>query len=279
MASIHAAKASTVIQRCNPSRPPVAKAWYACAVARPNVTVIVPTYREAANLPVLLARIAAVREAHALALDVLIVDDDSGDGTVEWVERLGDPRVQVLVRRGRRGLSGAVVEGFAAARGDVLVVMDADASHPPEKIPALLEALEEADIVIGSRYTAGGSTDDDWGAWRLFKSRVATTLVRPLTNVRDPMAGFFALRRADVRGDLSPVGYKILLEIIVRCELRRIVEVPIHFSDRAHGMSKLTTEQELLFLEHLRRLYLFKLRATAEAWFGWRTSSGSSPSA
>jgi dolichol-phosphate mannosyltransferase len=223
------------------------------------VTVIVPTFREAENLPALLERVTEVRTTRGLDLDLLIVDDDSDDGSVEAVERFGAPWVQILVRHGRRGLATAVVDGIARARGDIIVVMDADLSHPPEAIPELLAALEDADIVIGSRYVAGGSTDDDWGAWRLFKSRIATRLARPLMSVNDPMAGFFAIRRRDVVGDLRPVGYKILLELIVRCRLERVTEVPIHFRDRFRGSSKLTTREELLFLEHLRRLYVFEL--------------------
>lgn len=245
-----------------------------------SVTVVVPTFREAANLPLLLVRIGEVRATHGLELDVLIVDDDSADGSVEAVEAMRLPWTRIHVRRSARGLSQAVVAGIEQARGDVVVVMDADLSHPPERIPNLLEALADADIVVGSRYAPGGSTDDDWGAWRLFKSRIATALARPLTEVRDPMAGFFAIRRDDaLRERLRPIGYKILLELIVRCGATRIAEIPIHFSDRAHGDSKLTSKEELLFLEHLRRLYLFKATTTAEAWFGLRTSRGSSSSA
>jgi dolichol-phosphate mannosyltransferase len=117
-----------------------------------------------------------------------------------------------------------------------------------------------ADFVVGSRYVPGGSTSHDWGFLRWINSRAATLLARPLTTVRDPMAGFFGLRRSTFEAgrDFSPVGYKIGLELIVKCACERVVEVPIHFEDRRYGKSKLTLKQQLLYLRHLRRLYVFK---------------------
>jgi dolichol-phosphate mannosyltransferase len=153
------------------------------------------------------------------------------------------------------------------AQGDVLVCMDADLSHPPETIPHMLAKLEEgADLVIGSRYVKGGSTSDDWGFLRWLNSRVATLLARPLTNARDPMAGFFAFRRSTFLAghDFNPVGYKIGLELIVKCGCERVVEVPIHFEDRQLGKSKLTFRQQLLYIKHLRRLYTFKFGAWSQ---------------
>jgi dolichol-phosphate mannosyltransferase len=114
--------------------------------------------------------------------------------------------------------------------------------------------------VVGSRYVEGGTTADDWGVIRWLNSRVATLLARPLTSILDPMAGFFALRRATFEKgqNFNPVGYKIALELIVKCHCERVVEVPIHFEDRRFGQSKLTLTQQLLYLQHLRRLYLYK---------------------
>ena len=169
--------------------------------------------------------------------------------------------MRIVVRTTDRGLSQAVLEGLRGARGEVLVCMDADLSHPPEAIPAMLAKLAEgADFVIGSRYTEGGSTADDWGFLRWINSRVATWLARPLTHVSDPMSGFFALRRATFEAgrDFNPVGYKIGLELVVKCRCERVVEVPIHFADRRFGESKLTLRQQLLYLSHLWRLYSFK---------------------
>jgi len=139
--------------------------------------------------------------------------------------------------------------------------MDVDLSHPAEAIPQMLAKLEEgADFVFGSRYVDGGSTADNWGFLRWLNSRVATLLARPLTAVRDPMAGFFALRRTTFEGgrDRNPIGYKIGLELLVKCRCERAVEVPIHFEQRKVGRSKLSLRQQLLYLKHLRRLFIFK---------------------
>jgi len=226
-----------------------------------SVTIVVPTYREAENLPLLIDRVAEVRRASGLAFDLLFMDDDSRDGSEAVVGARLEPWVQLVVRTDERGLSQAVLEGMRRARGEVLVCMDADLSHPVEAIPVMVSKLEEgADFVFGSRYVDGGSTADDWGFLRWLNSRVATLLARPLTSVRDPMAGFFALRRAtfDQGQDLNPVGYKIGLELIVKCRCERVVEVPIHFEQRRFGKSKLSLKQQLLYLQHLRRLYVFR---------------------
>jgi dolichol-phosphate mannosyltransferase len=142
--------------------------------------------------------------------------------------------------------------------------MDADLSHPPESVPAVIAPIAEgrADFCIGSRYTAGGKTKEDWGFLRQINSQVATLLARPLTAAKDPMAGFFCLtrdvlRRAEDAG-LNPIGYKIGLEILIKARCRRVAEVPIEFSDRLHGKSKLTLKQQIEYLRHLWRLYLFK---------------------
>jgi dolichol-phosphate mannosyltransferase len=229
--------------------------------ARKSVTIVVPTYREAQNLPTLLDRIRDVREKNALDLDVIVVDDDSQDGTEEAIGARGDDWVELIVRKGERGLGTAVLRGLERASGDVLVVMDADLSHPPEVLPSMLEALASGfDFVIGSRYVPGGTTSDDWGFLRWLNSRIATLLARPFTNVADPMSGFFAVERSTLeRGvDFNPVGYKIGLELIVKCRCVRVGELPIHFEDRRYGESKLTLTEQLQYLRHLRRLLIFK---------------------
>ena len=232
-----------------------------------RVTVVVPTYKEAENLPHLITRLHKVRQEHGLDLDVLIMDDDSRDGSAELVAARPENWVHIVVRTADRGLSPSVLDGMKRGQGDVLICMDADLSHPPEAIPHMLRKLEEgADFVIGSRYVKGGSTSDDWGFLRWINSRVATALARPLTNARDPMAGFFAFRRETFAAghDFNPVGYKIGLEFIVKCACERVVEVPIHFEDRQLGKSKLTMRQQLLYIKHLRRLYTFKFGAWSQ---------------
>jgi dolichol-phosphate mannosyltransferase len=232
-----------------------------------TVTVVVPTYKEVENLPHLIDRLAKVREESGLAIDVLIMDDDSRDGSVELMAARPETWVKMIVRTQDRGLSPAVLDGLRRSRSEYLVCMDADLSHPPEMLPRMIAKLTEgADFVLGSRYVAGGTTSHDWGFLRWINSRVATLLARPLTPVRDPMSGFFALRRAtfEVGKAFNPVGYKIGLELMVKCLCERVVEVPIHFDDRRYGKSKLTMGQQILYLQHLRRLYIFKYGAWSQ---------------
>lgn len=232
------------------------------ATATSAVSVIVPTYHEVQNIRPLADRVFRALRAAELHGELIIVDDDSRDGTDEIVGSLARVLpVRLITRTGERGLSSAVLRGIEAARHELLVVMDADLSHPPERIPALVAPVRrgEADFVIGSRYVAGGRTKD-WGLLRQLNSRVATWLARPLTPVRDPMAGFFCLhRRTWQEADaLSAVGYKIGLELMIKGRCGRVVEVPIEFSDRLHGRSKLTARQQLLYLLHLSRLYRYR---------------------
>ena len=226
-----------------------------------SITVVVPTYKEVENIPLLVERLGAVRRTHGWDLDVLFMDDDSRDGSAECVAKIGLPWVQLITRTSDRGLSPAVLDGLRRARGGVLVVMDADLSHPPEALPALLVQLEDgADFVVGSRFIDGGTTDDDWGVFRWLNSRVATLMAYPLTTIADPMSGFFMLRRETFESHTgyTPIGYKIGLELLVKCACRDVREVPIHFADRQLGYSKLTVAEQLRYLQHVRRLYIHK---------------------
>lgn len=234
-----------------------------------QLTVIVPTYCEADNLAVLVPRIVESVNAADIDTEILIVDDNSPDNTVSvCAELAGHFPVRLIVRHSERGLSSAVVRGMDEAKGDVLLVMDADLSHPPERIEALFRSIEEddADFVIGSRYVDGGTTAEDWGLLRWLNSKAATILARPLTAAQDPMAGFFALRREAFtrnRDRLDPIGYKIGLELIVKCDCQSVAEVPIDFSDRLNGESKLTLTEQLNYVRHLKRLYEYRFRESA----------------
>lgn len=227
------------------------------------ISIVVPVYREAINIEPLVRRtFAALRQAH-LEAELILVDDDSGDGTVEIVDRLAAVfPVRLSVRRRQRGLASAVLHGFAQASNDVLVVMDADLQHPPEAIPSLVHpiATGDADIVFGSRYVPGGAVVRQWSYLRRIGSHVATLLARPLVPVRDPLSGFFALHRDTWRraGKLKPTGYKIGLELAVRARCNRCVEVPITFSTRRAGRSKLTIHPQLQYLYQLIRLYCYR---------------------
>jgi dolichol-phosphate mannosyltransferase len=233
-----------------------------------DVSVIVPTYREAENLPILVRALADALASTPGGYEILVVDDNSQDGTEEACAELAKSfPVRLLVRRQERGLASAVVHGMRAAAGTWLVVMDADLSHPPDAVPALLAPLRagQADFVVGSRYVSGGSTEEGWGVYRWLNSKVATLLAWPLARVRDPMAGFFALPRQlfESAAPLDPIGYKIGLELLVKCRCRHVVEVPIHFRNRLHGQSKLSLREQVNYLRHLLRLYRFRLGSGA----------------
>ncbi|MCE2392527.1 MAG: glycosyltransferase family 2 protein [Proteobacteria bacterium] len=243
------------------------------------VSLVVPVFREAENLAALAGRIRDAMSAAGLEWELVLVDDDSGDGSEAVAEELArDLPIRMEVRRDPpRDLSLSVLRGFRIARHDRLVVMDADLSHPPERIPDLLAALDtHGDMAVGSRYVPGGEIDRDWSAWRRLNSRLAGWLARPLTACSDPMSGFFALdRRALPEPEtLRPIGYKIGLELMVRGRLR-VVEVPIDFADRERGASKLNWRQRLNYLRHLQRLYLHRFGGWVRALsFGLVGASG-----
>ncbi len=229
------------------------------------VSIVVPTYKEVENIPILTKQLFAALGDADIPAELIIVDDDSRDGTDTVVRQLAaDHPIRLITRTGERGLSSAVLRGFSEAQHDILLCMDADLSHPPRSVPDVVApvAADTAEFCIGSRYTAGGVTRDDWGLLRKLNSRGATLLARPLTKASDPMAGFFCLRRKVLtraeQAGLDPIGYKIALEILIKARCTRLAEVPIEFADRLHGQSKLTLGQQLLYLQHLVRLYRFR---------------------
>jgi dolichol-phosphate mannosyltransferase len=233
------------------------------------ISVVVPTLNEARSVPVLAAAVADALAGEEF--EVIVVDDDSPDRT--WEVAGGLPaalRVRVIRRLGRTGLGSAVLEGLAAAGGDIVGFMDADLSHPAQALPAMVGRIRsgEADLVVGSRLVPGGGTEG-WPRTRKLTSRLGTLLARPLTAVRDPMSGFLLFRRSVIEGvRLKPRGYKIGLEILVKGNARRVVEVPIVFRDRTVGESKLGLTQNLEFLVQLAGLYLHALGKRA-----WRRRS------
>ncbi|HRK32796.1 MAG TPA: glycosyltransferase, partial [Tepidisphaeraceae bacterium] len=228
----------------------------------PDISIIVPALNEGANLRPLTERIAAAMAGRRY--EILIIDDNSKDNTpAVCLELARSYPIELVVRtKPVNGLGGAVLHGFAAARGDIFVVMDADLQHPPEKLPELLEPIEndQAEFALGSRHVEGGSTGQKWGLFRKLNSGVATLLARPFSgNAKDPMSGFFALRRETFdRGErLMPLGYKIGLELMCKCRVSKVVEIPIHFAERSAGESKLSLREQFRYLEHLSRLYDF----------------------
>lgn len=230
-----------------------------------NVSIVVPAFREGANIVPLTERVFAATFAAGFAAELIIVDDDSKDGTVEAVEELSSRYpVRLVVRRGERGLSGAVLRGFEEASYDLFVVLDADLQHPPESIPAMASQLADkaCDFALATRYAGGGAIAGDWPLGRRLASKIATLAARPLARVSDPMSGFFALRRETWRraDGLDPVGYKIALELIVKCGCKCIREVPIEFAARVAGDSKASLTEGLRYGKHLWLLYWFRFR-------------------
>jgi dolichol-phosphate mannosyltransferase len=212
----------------------------------PELAVVVPTFNEAANVGPLLDRLR--RALAGLAFEIVVVDDDSPDGTAAAVRALAaaDPRVRCLQRIGRRGLASACVEGMLASAAPCLAVIDADLQHDETLLPAMLAILRrgEADLVVGSRYLDGPDVPG-WDRRRLGLSRLATALAKhlPGAGLSDPMSGFFMLRREVLDGAvrrLSATGFKILLDIVASSpEPLRIKELPYRFRARRAGESKL----------------------------------------
>lgn len=218
------------------------------------ISVVVPTYNEAQTIPVLASRLASALAGREWEL--IVVDDGSPDGTAGIAERLAPSvPVRVVRRPGKLGLASAVVDGFAAASGDTLVVMDADLSHPPEVVPLLADALAKgADLAVGSRYVAGGGIVD-WPLRRRIISRVACLVGGALVSVRDATSGFLALRRGVLDGArLDPIGFKIGFEIMARGRYSTVVEVPYVFRDREAGRSKFGRREVLLYARQLVRV-------------------------
>jgi dolichol-phosphate mannosyltransferase len=233
-----------------------------------DLSLILPTYNEGKNIVPMIEQLISVLDnvAH-LQYEIIVVDDDSPDCT--WEKALGfaekHPQVRVVRRQGERGLSTAVIRGWQAARGRFLGVMDADLQHPPEVAANLArEMMRGADLAIASRHVEGGGVSD-WSLVRRIISRGAQMigyLILPevIGRISDPMSGFFMIRRSAIQGrKLSPLGYKILIEVLGRSDVGWISEVPYTFRERVEGSSKLTNQIYLQYFQHLLRLRFFLL--------------------
>jgi dolichol-phosphate mannosyltransferase len=228
-----------------------------------RLSLVIPTRNEATNLRPLVQSLESLLEpVLGAAYELIVVDDDSADGTWQLALALAqaNPRLRVVRRKSERGLATAVVRGWQVARGDVLAVMDADLQHPVETNLALLAEMERgADLAVASRNAEGGGVSD-WSVQRRILSRGAQLLgllVLPgvLAKVSDPMSGYFMVRRAALAGiTLTPLGYKILVEVLARGRLRWLAEVGYVFRERSEGKSKVTLGIYLQYLWHLLRL-------------------------
>lgn len=226
------------------------------------LSVVLPTYEERESLPIVLSSLQQVLRGSPH--EIIVVDDDSRDHTWEVAHTLSldDPSIRVIRRVGRRGLSSAVVEGFLAAKGDVLLVMDADGQHGPVLVTLLHRTVQEgADVAVGSRYAQGSDTGVFRGT-RFALSQVATRLALMTAGAQtsDPMSGFFAVRREvflAVLPRLAPRGFKILFDILVHLPPQsRVVDIPFAFQKRIAGESKLTPFVALQFLEAVYEIAL-----------------------
>jgi dolichol-phosphate mannosyltransferase len=226
-------------------------------------SLVVPTFNESENIENIVSILSALLdEAIGSNYELIIVDDNSPDGTWQRAQALMShyPHLKVMRREHERGLSTAVIRGWQAARGQVLGVIDGDMQHPPESLLQLLTAIQQgADLAVASRHVEGGGVSN-WSATRRFLSRGAQMLglmILPnvVGRVSDPMSGYFLVRRSSIAGVyLSPVGYKILLEVLGRGNVDRVAEVGYVFQERLEGESKVTWKQYVDYITHLLKL-------------------------
>ena len=226
-----------------------------------RVSLITPTYNERENIPILAEEIFSVIATEPdIDMELIVVDDNSPDGTGEVAERLKDTYpLQVVHRAGKLGLGSAVMEGFALSEREHIGVIDADLSHDSSILPQLIHGLREYDITIGSRF---GETSkvEKWALHRRLTSLAGVGFARLLTGVEDPLSGYFFLHRSGL-GDLklTSSGYKILLEILVKGQIKTHMSVPFIFRNRQFSQSKLNTKEYVLFAKQLLYFTVHKL--------------------
>ena len=224
-----------------------------------KLSVIIPTYNEKENLPLLFSGICNAIGKYDY--EVVVVDDNSPDGTGELARRISKvrPQVKVLIRRKKKGLASAVLDGLKKAEGDFAAVMDADLQHPPELLPVMIEeAMKGGDLIIASRYVKGGGVEG-WNILRRIESKAAIKIAHitvPVTRrVKDPISGYFLYHRQKVdEAELNPIGYKILLEILAKGHFNNIVEVPYTFKRRRKGRSKLNWRVQIDYIKQLLQI-------------------------
>lgn len=231
--------------------------------------LVIPTLNEEANIAPLLDRVRAALDPAGIPFEILVVDDDSRDRTAAVVSAIAqrDQRVRLMVRKGERGLSGAILDGWRHCEADILGVIDADLQHPPELLPRLYRAIACGhDLAIGSRYTNGGGIGD-WNILRKLLSSAAIWATWPLQNngvrAKDPMSGYFLVRRRCLE-DISfqRSGFKLLLEILTRGHIASVEEVPFAFGLRSGGESKANLKVGWDYAQLLVRLYARKCGLT-----------------
>jgi dolichol-phosphate mannosyltransferase len=240
-----------------------------------DLTVIIPTFKEEANIRSIVNEVDAVFQKHSLKGEILVVDDNSPDATIAIVNEIKatKPNVNLLVRTADHGLSQSVADGFLHASSEVFVVIDADFSHPPSLIPKMFEEIQAGnDVVIGSRYMEGGGIKK-WPLKRRVISLGATFLGRLLfPEITDPVSGFFAVRKSVVaQARLKPRGYKILLEVLGKGIWEHDKEIPFEFSDRETGISKLKVTTIAEYAQQVLDITLHSFtHHESAAWREWK---------
>ena len=224
------------------------------------ISIIIPTYNEKENIGKLIPSIHKILKAYNYEL--IVVDDNSPDGTAKFAEELSELYpIKVLKRNEKLGLASAILHGFHNSRGEILGVIDADLQHSPEYLKNFVDSVcNGQDIAIGSRYVKGGKIEE-WSNFRSIVSKGAIMLSAPLTGIKDPMSGYFFLKRKVIDNiNFIPKGYKILLEILVKGSYNEVTEFPITFRNRQNGKSKLNIKEYTNYIELLYCLYGFKLK-------------------
>jgi len=233
-----------------------------------SLSVIVPTYNESKNIVGILDSLRKYLLPIGIDTEIIVVDDNSPDGTGKIVEEYAKnskkenaQSVQIIHRKTERGLSSAILTGINCAKGDAVVVMDSDFSHPPQTIPKMIEELQESecDIVVASRYVDGGSVKG-WPFKRKIISKGATKIARHGLGItiKDPMSGFFAFKRNIINNiKFDAIGYKILLEILVKARGVKVKEIPYEFINRKEGSSKLDRSVAVDYAKSLWKLYRY----------------------
>lgn len=225
-----------------------------------KVSIIVPTYNEVENIKPLITEIFGEIDKNKIDLEIIFVDDNSPDGTGKEAEKYAvNFPIQVLHRSGKLGLGSAVIEGFKKSNRDIIGVMDADLSHDPTILNSLIGHLDTHDIAIGSRFEIDSSVDQ-WNWRRKIISYSGVTLAKLLTGVKDPLSGYFFLDRQIINDiNLTTKGYKILLEILVKANYKKLKEVPFTFRVRKHSVSKLNYKEYILFIKQIITYFFIKL--------------------
>lgn len=224
-----------------------------------NISLIIPTYNEAKNIPFLIEEIFEAVDKSKINLEFIIVDDNSPDGTGKIAEGLTDKYpIRVIHRSGKLGLGTAVMDGFRLSDREYVGAMDGDMSHNPDILNQMIASLIDNDIVMGSRFE-NGSKVENWGLHRRMISGAGVFMARILTGVKDPLSGYFFMKKEVIKGvNLKTKGYKILLEILVKGKYKKVKEFPYTFRMRKYSMSKLNTKEFLLFLGQIIKYSFYK---------------------